>query len=258
MINPLINQILGKAFSFEKRANDVLTSLTQKFQESCPAQEELQSITVKRDNLATSLNEVYQSINIFQKIIGITSGIITPTEITLTVLKALPIPNQFTTAGLVITLGDLLDIAKDLVLKSKSEVNSLESALNTTQTSLTQITTQLQNIDILIQNCSQEQDIAFEAINDELNQLSVTANQQQQDTQNQTSPGTQQNGVEYKNLTLKVLLDPSNNTSYPLRYAVAFNNQGIQVLRGPSSFSSSTQVLLDELKFEIDQQGITG
>ena len=134
----------------------------------------------------------------------------------------------------------------------------MESALNTTQTSLTQITTQLQNIDILIQNCSQEQDIAFESINDDLNQLSATANQQQQDTQNQTSPGTQQNGVEYKNLTLKVLLDPSNNTSYPLRYAVAFNNQGIQVLRGPSSFSSSTQVLLDELKFEIDQQGITG
>jgi hypothetical protein len=258
MINPLINQILGRAFSFEKRANDVLTSLTQKFQESCPAQEELQSITVKRDNLATSLNEVYQSINVLQKIIGITNGIITPTEITLTVLKALPIPNQFTTAGLVITLGDVLDVAKDLVLKSKSEVGSLESTLNLTQNTLTQITTQLQNLDILILNCSQEQDIAFESINDELNQLSAAANQQQQDTQNQTSPGIQQNGIGYKGLILKVLLDSSNQTSYPLRYAVAINASGTQVLRGPSSFSSSTQVLLDELKFEIDQQGITG
>ena len=139
MINPLINQVLGKAFSFEKRANSILISLTQKFQESCPAQAELQSIIVKRDNLAISLNEIYQSINIFQKIIGITSGLITPTEITLTVLKALPIPNQFTTAGLVITLGDVLDVAKDLILKSKSEINSLQSALDLIQTSLTQI-----------------------------------------------------------------------------------------------------------------------
>jgi hypothetical protein len=256
MINSLINPILGKAFNFEKRSQQIINLLLSKFENGCPNPNELKSIITKRNNLAISLNETYQSINVIQKTISITNGIITPTEITLTTLKALPIPNQFTTAGLIITLGDVLNIAKDLVTKSKSEINTLNQILNRIQSILSQTNNKLQNLDTLIQNCSQEQDITFESINNELNQLSAAANQQQQDTQNQTSPGVQQNGIEYKGLTLKVLLDPSNQTSYLLRYAVAFSKQGIQVLRGPSSFSSSTQVLLDELKFEIDQQGI--
>ena len=201
---------------------------------------------------------VYASVTVLQNIVNILQSTLPILEKIPLVLKALPILGQFVPVGVINILSDLLENSKDEIKKLKSDSNTLCQVLNQIQEILTFILSLLALLDILTLLFAKNQSIPFEPINDDLNQLSATANQQQQDTQNQTSPGTQQNGVEYKNLTLKVLLDPSNNTSYPLRYAVAFNNQGIQVLRGPSSFSSSTQILLDELKFEIDQQGITG
>jgi len=53
---------------------------------------------------------------------------------------------------------------------------------------------------------------------------------------------------------LEIRLDPDSPTIAPKRFAVAKNLEEIVVLRGPKSFSSSTQVLLDEIKFRIDNQ----
>lgn len=40
----------------------------------------------------------------------------------------------------------------------------------------------------------------------------------------------------------------------PKRYAQAKDKNGVVILRGPSSFSSDTKILLDELKFRLDNQ----
>ena len=40
----------------------------------------------------------------------------------------------------------------------------------------------------------------------------------------------------------------------PKRYAQAKNKNGTVILRGPASFSADTQILLDELKFKLDNQ----
>jgi len=40
----------------------------------------------------------------------------------------------------------------------------------------------------------------------------------------------------------------------PKRYAQAKDRNGVVILRGPSSFSSDTKILLDELKFRLDNQ----
>lgn len=53
---------------------------------------------------------------------------------------------------------------------------------------------------------------------------------------------------------LEIILDPDSPTIAPKRFAVAKNLEGIIVLKGAKSFSSSTQVLLDEIKFRIDNQ----
>ena len=58
----------------------------------------------------------------------------------------------------------------------------------------------------------------------------------------------------YKGYELAVLQDPNSPAIAPRRYAVAKDNKGTVVLKGQSSFSSDTQVLLDEIKFRIDNQ----
>jgi len=59
------------------------------------------------------------------------------------------------------------------------------------------------------------------------------------------------NGRKY---TLAVIEDKSLDTLAKRRLAVAKDNIGVIVLRGQPSFSSDTKVLLDELKFRLDNQ----
>jgi hypothetical protein len=59
------------------------------------------------------------------------------------------------------------------------------------------------------------------------------------------------NGDLYK---LEIVADIDSPSIAPRRFAVAKDTSGVIVLRGTKSFSSSTQVLLDEIKFRIDNQ----
>lgn len=52
----------------------------------------------------------------------------------------------------------------------------------------------------------------------------------------------------------KIKEDKKGPSIAPLRYAVAVNDESVEVLRGASSFSSSTEVLIAELKFRIENQ----
>ena len=62
---------------------------------------------------------------------------------------------------------------------------------------------------------------------------------------------TSDSGIVYK---LEIKIDPQSPAIAPRRFAVAIAPNGVEVLKGPKSFSSSTKVLLDELKFRIDNQ----
>ena len=57
----------------------------------------------------------------------------------------------------------------------------------------------------------------------------------------------------YKGYLLKIIRDPASPKLAPKHFAVAIKN-GKQEIKGPSSFSSSKEVLLDEIKFRIDNQ----
>jgi hypothetical protein len=61
----------------------------------------------------------------------------------------------------------------------------------------------------------------------------------------------------YKGYELLIIQDPTSPKIAPRRYAVAKDKTGVVVLKGQPSFSSSTQILLDELKFRIDQLRVT-
>jgi len=53
---------------------------------------------------------------------------------------------------------------------------------------------------------------------------------------------------------IKVVTNPQSPSIAPQRQAIAFDNRGIAVLQGPLSFASSSDILIKELKFRIDNQ----
>jgi len=62
---------------------------------------------------------------------------------------------------------------------------------------------------------------------------------------------TAANGEVYE---LKIRVDPKSPKIAPRRFAVAIDKFGVEILKGPKSFSSSTKILVDELKFRLDNQ----
>ena len=62
---------------------------------------------------------------------------------------------------------------------------------------------------------------------------------------------TAANGEVYE---LKIRIDQNSPKIAPRRFAVAIDKFDVEILKGPKSFSSSTKVLLDELKFRLDNQ----
>lgn len=62
---------------------------------------------------------------------------------------------------------------------------------------------------------------------------------------------TAANGEVYE---LKIRLDKDSPSIAPRRFAVAIDKFGVEILKGPKSFSSDTKILIDELKFRLDNQ----
>lgn len=54
--------------------------------------------------------------------------------------------------------------------------------------------------------------------------------------------------------TIRIENDPNSPAIAPRRRAIALDRRGVVVLKGPYSFSSSEEILKDELKFRIDNQ----
>ena len=62
---------------------------------------------------------------------------------------------------------------------------------------------------------------------------------------------TNRKGTPY---TIRIVEDTNSPGYAKKRFAVVENQEGVTVMKGPSSFSSSTKVLIDEIKFRINNQ----
>jgi hypothetical protein len=57
----------------------------------------------------------------------------------------------------------------------------------------------------------------------------------------------------YQGYRIEVRVDPDSPPVAPRRYAVAIDSIGVAVLEGNRSFSSSNELLIEELKLAIDR-----
>ena len=104
----------------------------------------------------------------------------------------------------------------------------------------------LKSIDGLLQECAEEDDLGLEAINQELLDLA----EEEEDDGNPIISST--NGFFFS-----VETDDSNPVGTLKRSrAIAKDARGVTLLKGELSFSSSDQVLIDELIFYIQQNNL--
>lgn len=218
-----------------------IKNILQNIPKQCPS--DLNKIIQKRNLLVKQLNSIYNVISLLSTSL---TGITTFLEVLkalIPIFSALPIPNQFTTVGLVITLKEQQDKLLSFLDRLSHITGSCALVLAIITNILRLLIFLLNLLDELTKRCAENNNISFAEINNEI--LSITSNKEIIEMQSQQNI--------YKGFTLEVILEPMNdNLQYPRRRAVARNSTGVIVLQGEPSFSSDIGVLINELKFIID------
>jgi len=282
--------IINKTAKLKYRILIPIEDLKAKFKVSCPSRSEMASIIKKRNDLIDIINQLQKSIIIIDKTTKPLVPILKALNIAITALKLIPVPTAAPglTAGNIVLLSDSLNIAKTKVSGFTAQVAAFAQIKKYVIDTLNLLKLTLQSLDILINHCLEEA-AAIDAANSSNGENNGLGNQNQ--TFNGTDESTNSNNINnlslteigfinaemgqsdnnilqqleasdnndvnsYKGFRFAILSDTKSTSKFPKRYAVAKNTSGIVLLRGESSFSSSVQILIDELKFIIDRDDL--
>lgn len=222
-----------------------------KFEGQCPTSNELRNIIKVKNNITKvvrSFDKRLTSLNSFSKKLD---AIIRATRVAIQVIKSIPIPTAIippATGGIGIPINILTRYSDALIQLNKlldaleADKLALDSITSTASNLTPNLLSRLATLDSLIEECSKASpDIEI------LREFS-------QPKENTGSEGIPSSDYSYRGYTLLIIEDPNSPTIAPKRFAVAKDVRGVIVLQGESSFSADTQVLLDEIKFRIDNQ----
>lgn len=241
--------------------------MLSKFSNQCPDNDTLVNIIKTRNNLLRGVNQFQSKSNRFLRFARNLRRAIRAAKVILRLLKVNPTPVAIgtppnkdfgglisaKTSGNLTSQADRLYNIRRLLENLEGDVESIESLVRGVGPSLSNVRSLLENVNTKSQDCIAEQSSEIDA--DELKEL-LNKIQPLENTGSEGTPNEEYfyRGANGRNYTLAIIQETQGEGPVPRRIAVAKDNIGVIVLRGQPSFSSDTKVLLDELKFRIDNQ----
>ena len=248
IVSSQIGPLQGKLRStIQKKVLELL----KEFANGCPNVERMKRIMKTRNNLLNTINSFQKRVDAIKPLANKIQPAISVAKIALNVITSIPVPTAIIppmSGGVGVPISVLNKYSKAIGILAatidvlEADVKAVNSIVTTVTVPINTLRDRLQSIDLKIAQCS--------ANSSDPAVLQNTA----QPPENTGSEGTPDPSYLYKGYTLAIIEDPNSPKIAPRRYAIAKNKKGSIVLRGPASFSSSTQVLLDEIKFKIDNQ----
>ena len=261
-ISAIVAAQLGRAQGeIEARIQSEAIKLVNEFANQCPVVEVLERVISTRNNLLSALSGFQSTANSFSSLANTLRPPIVAANVLIGLLKNNPLPVAIgtppgpagglilsQTTGNVLSSADRLAAVRKLVESLENDVESIEAIVSTASSSIQNVIQILQSLDVNINNCVNELPKAQQ------NQLTQVV----QLRENTGSEGTPSEDFTYRSKSGRdytlAILEESTQGIAPKRFAVAKDNIGVIILRGQPSYSSDTKVLLDEIKFRIDNQ----
>ena len=226
-----------------------ITKLTQKELKVCPTPDALKNNIKRRNRVVKQLNQIYIALAINTTLAAVFSIIaIKLKELKLTI-DNLPFPVAVPPGvgvpySVIGNLQSVSDFIKELEKQNKDLNKQIIIALIFLVAALIAIVLLLKGIDQLTEECANNEDLEYESISQEL--LDLT-----EETAAEGTPVlTNVNGFAMEVVTIDGV------GQLKRRRAVAKNKQGVIQLKGEPSFSSSDQILIDELAFYITSNNL--
>jgi len=218
----------------------------------CPPQDKLEKLINIVNNLVTLTNRAQETFDKLQIGVNVASATVSTLNTIVDNAKKVTTANDVAIVGLtasgvgVVGVGPLVQASRliDKVIgKYEPQIEALDKTLCAAAKTVQFINLQLsvlrallEVIDALLQAC--------------INKLGLDNTLRRLNNYNTDYP----TGIIYNGYLIEVRKTPSTVGTLVQRYAVALDEFNTVVLEGPRSFSSSTQVLVDEIKFRIDNQ----
>ena len=239
---------------------DLLNNRLQ-FKAAIGTNEEVTKVNRFFKGLSRSISEnwTYTELNETKKIADQMEPPIESARVVVTILQTIPIPTTIGGPGPIgvifsIPIGvqnryaDLLRISCMIVENLSSDVEAIRSLANLTFSKIDPLLAKLQSIDIKLASC-------VEQMNEEdRNRILSSIDNLPSNLALAKGGDSKDNVFSYKNYTITIVEDPNSPTFAKRRFAQVENESGVVLMKGPSSFSSSTRILIDEIKFRINNQ----
>tara|TARA_R110002096_G_scaffold419037_2_gene623446 strand:- start:3 stop:1127 length:1125 start_codon:yes stop_codon:yes gene_type:complete len=237
----LIPSILGLIAKFGiTNAMDYIKGEVENLNPSCPKDpKSLQDLVNTRNKFAKQLNNLYKTVDITTKALGLVNGAVTLFSTTYSILKLLPIPTPPPATPSPVPIIQDQKSSLDINIKKFTKISAgTLLSLTILRDLIQQVLDLLKLLDQQIQNCTEDAEL-------------IEINEELRITNDSTTPSiTQINGFTMGTET------ESTTKNLKRKRATAENSQGVILLRGEYSFSSSDQILIDELVFYIQSNDL--
>lgn len=220
---------------------------------SCLSPDKLRSIMDLRNNLINTLNSTSNLIKTLSKPINTLSNVVNTTSVILdttnkariaanVALSFVPVTPGAAPAG-INTLKDITETLYPKIQLTKNSINSISEALTYANDIIYKLNNLIKIIDLYMLRCGVNSNDLI-STNNYINEIN---NQYEQKNIN----------VEriYKGFTLDIV-EENFSPTVNRRKAVALNPQGIVLLQTPLSFTSTPDVLIEQIKLIIDNNNL--
>lgn len=267
VIAGLVKNAARSLVNFELAVDPIL----ERLQQACPPKAELEAIIKQKNSITTALTQVQTALTTMVQTGQTVTGIINVADIAVRVIKNLPLPTAVPPGvGIPINVinrfTDTLIKLSDLIKVSKGVVSSIAPAVQSLNNDIQTILSALARLDVLLVGCleadtvgltDEEKEDYFTSLGINLNTLDTTSSPEVniaggQALEDSLAPNSN-NPLIYKDFKLIIDNDKENTLSFPRRRIVATRVTDAVQIVGDYSFSSSTQILVDEIKFKIDK-----
>lgn len=242
------------------RVNEAIT----KFINKCPPERDLQRIIKTKNNLKKAVASLDKRVNTFRPVAGNINTAVSILKLSIKVITSIPLPTAVIPpgGGVGIPVSVLTRYSNSLVKLNKQldtleqEAQAVTSIINSVAGVTQGVTNKLNSLDAYIERCYLESLVNTTDLANIDATLAAIQPPNSGDNILTTGPNAGQinPAFEYGGYKLEIVEDQNSPSVAPKRFAIARDRRGIVVLQGPSSFSADTQVLLDEIKFRIDNQ----
>ena len=257
-----VGDLLAMAIEYaEPKVNEIINELLNQ----CPPPEVLKQMGKTIDNVNSLMNKVDRQVGQLNKLPEKLDKPILAGKIVVEILAHMPLPSTIglppgpaggvilsVPTGVIQAQAQVLTFTSKMINTLEDDQEAIKAILSSATGVFTPIKMKISRIEMLLTRCASNPNLSDKDRKDILDGL--------QDKNNSTTAGGIGKGVEYTSstngntYTLSIVTNTETGISVPQRQAVAKDFRGIIVLKGPLSFASSEQVLIDELKFRIDNQ----